>query len=387
MSDLGEKTAAGRLAAIAGISDHEFCDAIMLHDESALTCKALGSPSAAVGRRRKESLNQSGGHMAEKYCIGVDLGGTNIKAGLLDSQAKVACNLSIPTEVERGQDAVVNNIAAAAEKTITEAGVSREDVIGIGIGSPGPMSHRQGMVINPGNLPCMQNVPLRDVISEKTGIRTTLENDANAAAWGEFWAGAGKDVSDLVMFTLGTGVGGGIITEGNLLRGYYENGAELGHMIVQPGGRKCSCGQSGCVEAYSSAYYLARHAEDLIREGRPSQLKSRIDAGEPLMAEHIVEAAQAGDELATEVWDRACYYLAIAIVLMRHVTNPQRVVLAGGLIAAGDYLLKPIRKYADELAWELLDDGPDILLATLGNDAGFIGAAGCAWRAHDTGDW
>lgn len=319
--------------------------------------------------------------MAGRYCVGVDLGGTNIKAGLLDLDADVKSRFSIPTEVDQGADRVVANIAAAVERAIEEAGVDRDEVVGVGIGSPGPLSHRRGLIINPGNLPCLKNVRICDIIASGTGIRTTLDNDANAAAWGEFWAGAGRDVSDMVMLTLGTGVGGGIITDGHLLRGHFENGAELGHVIVQPGGRRCSCGQDGCVEAYSSAYFMARRAEEMIAEGRESRLKQHVDAGETLMAEHIVEAAEAGDELARKVWDDACRYLAITIVTMQHVTNPERVVLAGGLIAAGEFLLDPIRRYVKELTWKLLDDAPDIRFATLGNDAGFIGAAGCAWEA------
>jgi len=325
--------------------------------------------------------------MAERYCVGIDLGGTNIKAGLLDDQANIISKFSVPTEVDQGTEQVIGNIAAAIERAIQEAGADPGEVAGIGIGSPGPMSHRRGLVINPGNLPCMQNTPLREIITERTGIKTTLENDANAAAWGEYWAGAGKGVKDLIIYTLGTGVGGGVITEGKLLRGYYENGGELGHIIVQPGGRQCSCGQYGCVEAYSSAYYLARRAEELIAEGRPSSLKARVDAGEMLAAEDIVEAAQAGDELAGQVWDDACRYLAIATVTMQHVANPQRVVLAGGMIAAGDFLLEPIRRYFRELTWHLMEDFPEICFATLGNDAGLIGAAGCAWEALRTGDW
>ncbi len=319
------------------------------------------------------------------YFVGVDLGGTNIKAGLVDEHAAVKCSFSIPTG--QGAEMIVGNLVAAAERAIDQAGVSRKEVVGIGIGSPGPMSHRKGLVINPGNLPGMQNVPVRELVSKATGIRTTLENDANAAAWGEFWAGAGKGVQDLVMFTLGTGVGGGVISEGRLLRGYFENGGELGHMLVQPGGRRCSCGQPGCLEAYSSAYFLARRAEEFLAQGRPSSLSKYLTGGQILMAEHVDAEAQAGDELAGKVWDEACYYLAVACVTMQHVVNPQRVVMAGGLIAAGDRVLAPIRKYFSELTWKLLDDYPEILFATLGNDAGYIGAAGCAWQADQTGDW
>jgi len=325
--------------------------------------------------------------MADGYCVGVDLGGTNLKAGLLDDKANILSQFSVPTEVERGRDAVVGNILAAAERAITEASVERSQVRGVGIGSPGPLSHRRGLVINPANLPCMKDTPLRQIVTERTGLAATLENDANAAAWGEFWAGAGKDVSDFVMFTLGTGVGGGVVVDGQLLRGHFENGAELGHILVQPGGRKCSCGQEGCVEAYSSAYNLARRAEEMMAEGRSSTLKKLVDAGQMVMAEHVVEAAQAGDALAEQVWDEACYYLAVAIVTMQHVSNPQRVVLAGGLIAAGDFLLECVRKHAQAITWHLLNDLPEIGFATLGNDAGLIGAAGCAWEAHRTGQW
>jgi glucokinase len=325
--------------------------------------------------------------MSKGFCVGVDLGGTNIKAGLLDADARILSRLSLPTEVDLGRDRVVENIVTAAKRAIAEADVKREDVKGIGIGSPGPMSHRRGLIINPGNLPCLKDTPLREIVRETTGINTTLENDANAAAWGEFWAGAGRDVTDMVMLTLGTGVGGGIITDGRMLRGYYENGAELGHVLVNPGGRKCSCGQPGCVEAYSSAYFLARRAEEMIRDGATSSLREKVDAGEPLLAEDIVEASKAGDRLAREVWDDACRYLAVMVVNMQHVTNPQRVVLAGGLIAAGDYLLEPIRRHHAAMKWVLLDDEPEICFATLGNDAGMIGAAGCAWEALRLDEW
>ena len=325
--------------------------------------------------------------MADVFYVGVDLGGTNIKAGVLDADARVLCSLSVPTEVPKGRETVVANIIGAAEQAIAKSGVARTKVAGIGIGSPGPLSHRRGMVINPGNLPCLKDTPLRDLVTQWTGIKATLENDANAAAWGEFWAGAGKGVRDLVMFTLGTGVGGGVVTDGRMLRGHFENGAELGHILVQPGGRRCSCNQLGCVEAYSSAYNLARVAEEMIAGGQPSALAARVEAGQMLMAEHIVEAAQAGDALAMKVWDQACYYLAVAIVSMQHVTNPQLVVLAGGLIAAGDFLLDRVRRHARQLYWTLLDDLADIRFATLGNDAGFIGAAGCAFEAHRIGQW
>ncbi len=329
------------------------------------------------------------------YFVGVDLGGTNIKAGVVDAQgvalklknAEGKSSLSVPTEVSKGRDQVVKNIVTAAEQAITGSGVNRKDVAGIGIGSPGPMSHRQGLVINPGNLPCLADTPLRDIVRERTGIPATLENDANAAAFGEFWAGAGKGVQDLVMWTLGTGVGGGVISEGKLLRGHFENGGELGHMLVKPGGRRCSCGQSGCLEAYSSAYNLARRAEEYLGQGAESTLLELTAQGRELNSEDVANAAKAGDPVAAQVWNEACYYLAVACVTMQHISNPQVIVMAGGLIAQGDFLLNPIKGYFQAMTWKLLNDYPQITLATLGNDAGFIGAAGCAWDAHRTGQW
>ncbi len=322
-----------------------------------------------------------------KYCVGIDLGGTNLKAGLVDGDGKVLSKFSVPAGIEKGTEHVVSTIAGAVERAIRDGGARTEDVVGVGIGSPGPMSHRRGLVINPGNLPCMKNVPLRDEITKRTGLRSTLENDANAAAWGEYWAGAGKGVRDMVMFTLGTGVGGGVIHNGNLLRGHFENGGELGHIIVQPGGRQCSCKQYGCVEAYSSASNLAARMAEEIRAGKPSSLKAMLDRGEEIRAEHVERAALAGDKLAEMIWDDACRYLGIACVIMQHTTNPERIVFAGGMINAGQPLLDRIRGHFRKQTWVLLDDFPEIMFATLGDDAGMIGAAGCAWHAHETGDW
>jgi glucokinase len=325
--------------------------------------------------------------MVAEYCVGVDLGGTNLKAGLLDRDANVLCHFSVPAGIEEGREHVISQMVGAVARAIDQAGVPRASVIGIGIGSPGPLSHKRGLIINPGNLPCMKDTPIREILRERTGIRTTLDNDANAAAWGEFWAGAGKDIRDMVMFTLGTGVGGGAIVDGKLLRGAFEGGAELGHIIVQPGGRRCSCGQLGCLEAYASAYYLAERTTEEIRAGHASSLKAMVDRGKTIRSEHVERAAQEGDALAKRMWDDACRYLAQACVIMQHTTNPQRVVFAGGMINAGDFLLEPIRRSAKEMAWHLVDDGPEIMFATLGDTAGFIGAAGCAWEAHETGDW
>jgi glucokinase len=190
----------------------------------------------------------------------------------------------------------------------------------------------------------------------------------------------------MVMFTLGTGVGGGLIIDGRLVRGFFDNAAELGHIIVDPGGLPCGCGQLGCLEAYTSAMHVAKRARSALDAGQDSSLKKLADQGTQIECEHVAQAAADGDPLATTIWDDACKYLALACVMMQHTTNPQRVVMAGGMIAAGDFLLSGIRRHFDRLTWQIVDDQPDIMLATLGNDAGLIGAAGCAKVAKETGE-
>jgi len=324
--------------------------------------------------------------MAKQYVVGLDLGGTNLKAGLLDEQAHLLSKFSVPAGVEQGPDVTINRMAEAVERAIREAGVSRDEVLGVGIGSPGPMSHRDGTIINPTNLPGWGTVPMRDRIREKTGMATVMDNDANAAAWGEFWAGAGKDVQDMVMFTLGTGVGGGVVIEGRLLRGFFENGAELGHMLVCPGGEPCNCGQRGCLEAYSSAAHTARRATEAVQAGQESSLRATLEEKGKIECEDVEAAARAHDPLASRIWDESCYYLAVACVNVQHFCNPQRIVLAGGMIGAGDFLLQPIRDHFEKLTWRLVNDQPEIRLATLGNDAGLIGAAGLVFQAQREGE-
>lgn len=325
--------------------------------------------------------------MARRCFVGIDLGGTNVKGGVVDDERRVLCKVSIRTQAEHGPDHVIERMAGLVDRVIAKANLTKSDIEAVGIGSPGSMSHTHGIIIRPPNLPGWVNVPLRDRIKEMTGLPTTLENDANAAAWGEFWAGAGRGTRHMVMFTLGTGVGGGIITDGRLMRGHFDNAAELGHTIVVPGGRRCGCGQLGCLEAYASASYTARRATEAIQSGEASALATALEAKGEITSEDVVNAAAAGDALAARIFDETCYYLAIACVNVQHATNPERILMAGGMIAAGeDALLKPIRKKAAELTWKAADDLPTIMFATLGNDAGLIGAAGAAWLAREEGE-
>jgi len=240
------------------------------------------------------------------------------------------------------------------------------------------MSHEEGIVYASPNLPGWENIPLRARFSAATGLPVTLDNDANVAAYGEFIAGAGKGTRDMVMLTLGTGIGGGIILNGRLHRGAFDNAAEIGHTIAVANGRPCPCGQRGCLERYGSANAVAERFVEALEAGEDSPLKASVEAGETLTAVDVERAAQAGDALAVRIWDETCLYLALACIDIQHTLNPECVVLGGGLIGAGDQLLKPVRGHFQQQSWQLAKDHPRIELATLGNDAGIIGAAALA---------
>jgi glucokinase len=227
----------------------------------------------------------------------------------------------------------------------------------------------------------MENVPLRDEVAKRVDLPTTLENDANAAAYGEFIAGAGRDTHEMVMLTLGTGVGSGIVHGGEIIHGAHGVGGEAGHLIVHPGGRPCGCGQRGCVEQYCSATFLAKYTAERIRQqGEATSLTEVLDANGKLTAKDIVQARNAGDALATEVWEECCFHLAIACVSICRLLDPDCIVLAGGLTNAGEDLLEPVRRHASEQNWTLCEQKTEIRIADLGADAGAVGAAGVAWR-------
>jgi glucokinase len=316
--------------------------------------------------------------MAGQCTIGIDLGGTNLRGGVLAATGGLVCRRSIETQAERGFEHVFSLLVQLVEDLIRDAGLTKRQIVGVGYGTPGPASYKRGLIYATANLPGWQDVPVRDRLATATGLPVTLDNDANAAAFGEFVAGAGRGVRDMVMLTLGTGVGGGVIANGELLHGALENAGEIGHMIIVPDGRACPCGQRGCLERYGSANAVAERLAEAIRAGEGSMVADRVLAGNAVTSVDVAEAARAGDPLAVRIWDETCYYLAIAAVNMQHVLNPQRFVLAGGLIGAGEQLLDPVRAHFRRQTWHLAEDFPQIEFATLGGDAGIIGAAALA---------
>jgi len=223
-------------------------------------------------------------------------------------------------------------------------------------------------------------VPLVSLISTATGLPVTLDNDANNAAWAEYVCGAGRGTQSMVMLTLGTGIGSGIILDGELLRGVNESAGEIGHTIVQPDGRRCQCGQRGCLEAYASASYTARRAIEQLDGGRESIMAAWRRDGTEIDAIVVVRAVQAGDALACEVWEGTCRCLAQACVNIQHTLDPDRIVLAGGMCGAGDDLLGPVTRHYAAMNSPMLGRPVEVHLAALGNRAGFIGAALSVFR-------
>jgi len=319
----------------------------------------------------------------KRTCLGIDLGGTFIKFGLLDADRTPGQAHQLPTPTGEGSEGVVRQMIAGAEQTLAQAGLSRGDLVGIGIGAPGPLDLDAGVVIAMPNVPGMENAPLRDRMSEAIGCRAVLENDANAAAYGEYVCGAGKEARDMVMLTLGTGVGSGVVVDGRVLHGAHGIGAELGHTIIEPDGEVCGCGQRGCVERYCSATYIGHYATGRIRDGEESSLAGVLAQAGELTAKDINAARQEGDALAAEVWQRGVYYLALACVNVCRMFDPDEIVLAGGMIQAGDDLMGPLVEQYEQLRWSLTPRQTDIAFSTLGADAGVIGAAGVAWQAFD----
>jgi len=315
-----------------------------------------------------------------KPVIGADLGGTNIKVGLVDDVGKVLEQLSIPTpRPEEGSRAIPAAIAGAARQCVNAAGLTLDDVAGMGLGSPGPLDLEAGTVGHTPNLPSLRNAPLRDWAHEELGLPVVLENDANAAALAEHWVGAGRGHATLVLLTLGTGIGGGIILDGRVCHGGFGVAGEIGHMTIMVDGPPCECGSRGCLEQLASAPAMARRMRESIADGVETSLADRV---ETLTARDIHDAALAGDAAARENIEQTGRYLGAGIGNIMHILNPEVIALSGGPTAAGQMLLAPLIAEALERTFEESSRGVEIGFSRVPHDAGLIGAARCFMLAR-----
>ncbi len=320
--------------------------------------------------------------MPENFLIGIDLGGTFIKAGALDPAAALARRWSIETQAAGGFDHVFARLVELIRDIARQTEAAGNRVAAVGIGVPGPMSHKRGFIYGAPNLPGWIDIPLRDMLERALSLPVTLENDANAAAYGEFVAGAGRGCNELVLLTLGTGIGGGVVAGGRMHRGHFDNAGEVGHVIAVPDGRPCPCGQRGCLERYASANAIAERLIEAIQSGEPAMLADQVRLGTPITSQDVLATAQAGCATAHRIWDEACRQLAVTCVNLQHLLNPERILFAGGLINAGAPLLSGIQRHFEQLNWHVAKDQPALAFATLGGDAGIIGAAALAREAR-----
>ncbi|OQZ04304.1 MAG: hypothetical protein B6D34_03755 [Candidatus Brocadia sp. UTAMX1] len=311
--------------------------------------------------------------LLSNWIVSIDLGGTNLKAGIVDTYGKVLHRLSTKTDSDADPQTISNQILDLITATIRGAQIKESDILGIGLGSPGLVDKAGETILFSPNLPRWRNIPIKHIVSERFSKPCVLENDANAAAWGEKWVGAGKKVKSLVMLTLGTGVGGGIVIDNKLWRGANNVAAEIGHMVIQIDGPLCNCGNRGCVEVFASATGMVRRFKELLDNGALSSLKG---SGE-ITARMINDAAIQGDKVSLDVIEETGRYLGITLTNIMHVLNPEMIVLAGGMAGAGELLMGPIRRVTTQRAFEASYQDTKIVFSELGNDAGIIGAAGC----------
>jgi len=313
--------------------------------------------------------------MAEKLFIGIDLGGTNIAAGLVTEEGKILDKVSIPTNADRGVDAVIGGILRSCDLLAEKTGFSKADLKAIGIGVPGMMNVETGEVIFCPNLP-IEHVNITNELREKWKVPVHINNDANCAALGEAYAGGAKDTANAVFITLGTGVGGGIIIDKKIYSGFNGAAGEVGHIVIQLDGRQCGCGRKGCWEAYASATGLIKTTRDYMKEHPETIMWELADGSlEKVGGRTAFDAMRRGDAGGIAVTDLYIKQLAAGIIDMINIFQPEVLCIGGGISNEGDYLMKPLQKLVEEARYTR--DVPQTVIkrAELGNDAGIVGAA------------
>lgn len=309
--------------------------------------------------------------VAKPLVVAVDLGGTQIRVALSDLDGTFLRRIACPTEAGQGPEAVLRRLVARIQEI--RQGIRDDDILGVGIGSPGPVDALAGVIISPPNLPGWNEVPLRDILEQRLSLPVRLANDANAAALGEWAFGAGRGHQNVVYVTISTGIGGGVISEGRLLLGHRGLAAEVGHMTLQPDGPRCNCGNYGCWEALASGTAIAREGAEAVRAGR-SSLLTQMCAGqaEAVDARLVGEAADRGDPAAQEIIERVAVYCGVGVGNLLHLYSPELVLIGGGVSRLGDVLFSTMRRVARERVMPPYRDVP-IELAALKADVGLLG--------------
>lgn len=322
-------------------------------------------------------MNSGENEMSEKWLAGIDIGGTSIKLAFFTETGELVHKWEIPTNKDNRGMAIISEVGDSVQSKLIELHGDVSPLVAAGVGAPGPVDTDKGLLFEAVNIGWQDNFPLRDLMQSALNVPVAIDNDANVAALGEMWKGAGKGSKDLICITLGTGVGGGIIYKGDIVHGSKGAAGEVGHITsVSNGGYMCNCGKTGCLETVASATGVVRTALDKLKvyDGE-SLLKPIVESSGTVTAKDVFDAAAKGDKLANEIVELLADYLGIALANSSAILNPEKIVIGGGVSKAGDILLTPLRAKYKKYAFKPIAENTEISLAELGNDAGIVGAA------------
>ncbi len=310
-----------------------------------------------------------------KNRIGIDVGGTNVKIALVDSNGKIGYSDTIPTRAEMGYEYTVNNMKQAIRDLLTETKLSPKDIEGIGFGLPGQVDFKSGIVRLITNIPGWVEIPLAKMIEDEFHIPTRIDNDVRCAALGELNFGAGKGCENLICITVGTGIGSGLIVNGKLVRGASNAAGEIGHIKLQmQDGPICGCGDTGCLEAFASGPSIVAMAEEYIMGGKSTKYREMAN-GNDITPFIVAEAAKAGDAVARRIYTKMGEYIGIGLASVVNLLNPEKIIIGGGVAGAGDILFTPLKETLKKRAMKIAGDTVEVVPAQLGNTAGVIGAS------------
>jgi len=328
----------------------------------------------------------------DRYYIGVDIGGTNIKVGVVSSMGKTISKLAARSVLGDGAGVGLEHLYRTIENVVNDSQVPWEKIGGIGVAAPGTMDIPNGIIFHPFNLPGWENLPLRNLVAERFGKPTILQNDANAAAYGEYWKGAARDARSLMFWTLGTGIGGGIVLDGHIVQGAHSHAGECGHIIIQmEGGPQSEHGIHGSLELYAGAKAMIRRCKAALASGARSMIQEQLDQGQSLTPLLVAACASQGDGLADRLIMETGRYLAIGTVNIMHAINPEMVLIGGAMTFGkettelGRRFLQKVRDEVRSHTFPIPAERTKIEYAMLGQDAGYIGAAGCIYSAASRG--
>jgi glucokinase len=329
-------------------------------------------------KKRKTDRNKEKGEcMSEKWIVGVDLGGTTTKLAFINQYGEIAHKWEIPTDVSNNGRNIIINIAKSIDQKVVELDVTKTKLVGIGMGAPGPVDTKTGVIFNAVNLGWTNHFPLRDVLEVETSLQAVIDNDANCAALGEMWKGAGNGAKDLVCVTLGTGVGGGVIANGEIVQGISGAAGEIGHITAIPkGGSACNCGKTGCLETVASATGIVRIALSYLdNRDLSGELVNCYQNKGTVTAKDVFDCSRNEDPVALKIIEEVSFHLGLALANIANTLNPEKIVIGGGVSKAGEVLLTPVKQHFEEYCFPRVKDSTEMTIATLGNDAGVIGAA------------